>query len=92
VIYYILCSEPESVTHLFLVLLLNKYYFEWDIVRIILSLKEVLDLVISLLSLLRKSFLVVFCVVCWSLWKHRNGLVFNSVYITSVRNIICLIM
>jgi hypothetical protein len=31
-----------------------------------------------------------FCVVCW-LWKHKNGLVFNSLGHISIRNLICIL-
>jgi hypothetical protein len=64
----------------------QNYFMHWH------DMQDVCDFVMSLSSSMRQSFLVVVSVVCWSVWKHRNGLVFQSVGHTSVRNLICLII
>jgi hypothetical protein len=44
------------------------------------------------LIFIEQSFLFAFYAMCWSIWKHRNNIVFNSSTITYIRNLICLII
>jgi hypothetical protein len=38
------------------------------------------------------AFLIVFSVICWTIWKHQNNLCFNKVPIKTGRNLIFLII
>jgi hypothetical protein len=92
-----MCEEQESIAHLFLTCyvarqiwfwmsLSQKYFSHWH------SIKDVVDFALSLPFLRRQSFMIALCAMCWTLWKHRNIIVFKSSSHTSIRNILCLIM
>jgi hypothetical protein len=64
----------------------QNYCMHWQ------NMQDACVFVMSLSSSMRQSFLIVLSVMCWSIWKHRNDIVFQSVGHTSVRNLICLII
>lgn len=40
----------------------------------------------------QQAFLIVYSVICWTIWKHRNEIFFNNKTKKSARNIILLII
>jgi zinc-binding in reverse transcriptase len=96
-VYCTMCEEQKSVSHLFFTCHIAKqiwfwmcisrnYFSYWN------SIKDVIEFVLSLSPLMRKSFLIVLSAVCWALLKHRNQLIFKSSTHTSTRNLIYLIL
>jgi zinc-binding in reverse transcriptase len=92
-----MCDETETVQHLFLMCNFAKqiwfwmgkcqqYYIYWN------NFSYVMVFVATLSGNIQKCFLVVLSSVCWSLWKHRNFMVFEKVAATLVRNQVLLII
>jgi zinc-binding in reverse transcriptase len=96
-LHYTMYSEQESISHVFFICHMAKqiwfwmcqsqnYFIHWH------TMKDVLEFALSLSPLLQKNFLIVLSAVCWSLWRHKNSIVFNSTRFTSDRSLICLIL
>jgi hypothetical protein len=53
---------------------------------------DVLEFANSHSMQLKNSFFIVLNAVCWSLWKCRNDIIFNHKSMSTIRNMICLIL
>lgn len=89
------CSHDESVDHLFLHCRLvqqiwywlgctQQFYQQWH------TMADVFEFALSLPPQQRQAFLLVFCAACWTLWKHRNEVIFQQISIKSARSLIYL--
>jgi hypothetical protein len=62
-------------------LLLNSYGFGWGHCQVISrywhSFDEVISFTLSLSKFDKKTFLIILCAVCWSIWLMRNSIVFQ---------------
>jgi hypothetical protein len=92
-----MCDETETVSHLFLLCnfaqqiwfwmgTCQQYYIYWN------KFSDIMAFAATLSGNMHKCFLVVLSSVCWSLWKHRNLMVFEKVAASSVRNQVLLII
>jgi Fe-S cluster biosynthesis and repair protein YggX len=66
--------------------LCQQYYLYWT------KSSDVMVFAAALSGSMQKSFLVVISSVCWSIWKHRNTMVFDKMDASSVKNLILLII
>jgi hypothetical protein len=91
------CHKNETITHLFLKCSVAKqiwfwmgrcqdYFYHWK------TCLNIFDFAGSLDKDNRIALLVVFSVLVWTLWKHRNALIFQDTPLKPIRSLILLII
>lgn len=91
------CHKKETISHLFLKCPVARQIWFWfgNSQHHFSNWKTIADIFNFSGSLSKNqqiAFLVVFSAICWTLWKHRNALIFQDAKIHTIRSIILLII
>ena len=91
------CHQPESINHLFVTCTFARqiWFFMGACQHINVHWVKISDIIHfahQLPTAQRTAFLLVYSAICWTIWKHRNELCFNSGKVKSVRQMILLII
>ena len=91
------CHKRETITHLFLKCFVarqiwfwfgrsQQHFTDWH------SISDIFEFAGTLSKNHQIAFLVIFSAICWTLWKHRNAIIFQDTSIKTIRSIILLII